>query len=549
MSALQFIAKIRRLQRQQAALRPKPRATSAEVRTPVDVGRWRNDFEGFAALLDIIPKEGPSTKLRPNAIQAAFEATRSGRDIVLKPRQVGLTTWELARDVWFFLTRPVVVCQSDKDDTAVKGNADKVARMFASLREVGIDISFRSHSTTHWVHSAHGATLSIIGAGASEKAAQKKGRSGTIHRLHITECAFFEHAKTTMNALLECVPPAELDTEVTIESTANGAAGFFFEFYRDTKAGKKSSWHSHFFAWINQRDYVAPLEEGEVIVPETDRERELVTRHKVTQAQLKWYRAKVADKGDADLVDQEYPTDEETCWITPGRTFFSKEKTKKLLTESTAPLRLEEMSRNGGSGVLAIWAEPEPGMQYVVVVDPSEGVGGDPGAAVIYRRDGKHVGTLHGQFTTWVLGEVVAEVARLFNTAIVVVERNNHGHAVIDSLHHLAPPEGEEGPPRAYPNLWCDDDERAGWKNTEVSRAAALQALESAHRKGEWSTPDRDSLDEFMLFVVLKGKAQAGPGAHDDRVIAHAIAYDVLSKVTTVEYDSSYDDDLPQLRI
>lgn len=530
MSVAAIVSKVRRLQKLQAETREKIQPTSAEVRPTVDVSRWSNDFIGFASLLDIIPKEGPPQKLRPNAIQSAFETSRAGWDIVLKPRQVGLTTWELARDVWFFLTRPgaqvVVVCQSDKDDAAIKGNAEKVARYFTALREAGVVITFRSSSTTHWVLST-GASLSIIGAGASEKSAQKKGRSGTIHRLHITECAFFEHARTSMNALLECVPPRDLGSEIVIESTANGAAGFFFEFYRSSRDGRKASYKAHFFPWIEQSEYTSALEPGELVTPENERERELVARHMVTPEQLKWYRAKVADKGDPDLVDQEYPTDEETCWITPGRTFFSKDQTKRLLTETRDPIAVEEISRSGAAGKLFVWAAPEPHRDYVIAVDPSEGArglseasSGDPGAAVVYRRDtGEHVATLHGWFTPWEMGRLVADLGRRYNEALIVVERNNHGHAVLQALV-----QGEQ-----YRRIWEDHDGKAGWINTAVKRAASLEALEAAHRDGTWTTPDRGSLDEFNLFVVLNGKPQAGPGAHDDRVMAHVIAYSVLT--------------------
>lgn len=557
MSVRAIVAKVRQLQKLQAANRPPPPKATVEVHVDepaVSVEQWADDFVGFAAQLDIVPKEGPKTKLRPNAIQSAFEVSRTGRDLVLKPRQVGLTTWELARDVWFFLTRPgaqvVVVCQSDKDDSAVRENAEKVKRMFASLADAGISIQFRSSSTTHWVLASTNASLKIIGAGASKKAAQKKGRSGTIHRLHVTEAAFFEHAATTMNALLECVPPQELGTEVVVESTANGAAGWFFERYSAAKEGR-GSFKAHFFSWLAQEEYRVALEPGEVIEPanDNDREVELVEKHGATPEQLKWYRLKVADKGNADEVDQEFPLDEDTCWITPGRTFFSKIQTNRLIARSVPPLSEEQVGEDGAIGTLSIWSEPVAGFDYVIAVDPSEGLkgeseasSGDPGAAVVYRRDtGEHVATLHGYFPTWEMARLVTELGERYNWALLVIERNNHGHAVLQAidreLHYPAE------------RVYVDDDGRPGWKNNAVSRATALEALEKVHRKGEWTTPDRGSLREFLLFIVINRKPQAGPGAHDDRLIAHAIANDVLSKVVTFELDGTYDDYLPAMRV
>src|SRR5690606_4445144 len=127
----------------------------------------------------------------------------------------------------------------------------------------------------------------------------------------------------TMNALLECVPIAP-HTEVVLESTANGAAGYFFDSYQDAKAGK-SSFKAHFFYWLRQPEYAIPLEPGERIEPETERERAVV-KAGGTLEQLKWYRQKVADKKSQDLVDQEYPLDEDTCWLIAGRLFFDRDR-------------------------------------------------------------------------------------------------------------------------------------------------------------------------------------------------------------------------------
>jgi hypothetical protein len=485
---------------------------------------WRTDFSVFATLLDIIPREGVPRKLRPNAIQSAFNVSRTGRDIVLKPRQVGLTTWELARDIWFFLTRPgarvVVVCQSMSDDGAIREIAEKLRVMFASLAALGIGVGVENGTITKWSLPSTKASLRVIGAGASEAAASKKGRSGTIHRLHITELAFFEFARETVNAMFECVPGPEYGTEIVIESTANGAAGLFYELYGAAKSGR-SSLNPHFFSWLEQQEYRAQLAEGERMAPDTDREREVVGKYRATSEQLKWYRGKVADKGQ-DLVDQEYPTDEQTCWLTAGRLFFDMERTKTLLGLSREPIEVREVGREGSRGKLRIWEPFATGRTYIIVVDPSEGVGGDPGAAVVYDRESAaHVATVHGQFSTWEMARVVADLGREANGALVVVERNNHGHAVLQALIQSI----------HYKNVYQGRDAKPGWLNNEVSRAAALEAFFDAHRESKWSSPDADSLGEMLRFVVnAKGKAEAAAGAHDDLVIAHTIAWFVLSR-------------------
>lgn len=502
----------RRRRARERADRPAPRATD-----------FADDFVGFSRLLDILPRDGVRRKLEANPIQRALEAARTGRDIVLKPRQVGLTTWELARDLWCFLTRPgsrvVVVVQSITGNGPLRENSEKLRMMLQGLEAEGIRLLFRTETTSEWTLPSMDSSLRIVEAGASLAAAAKKGRSGTITRLHVTELAFFEHAAATLNAILECVPGRQYGSEIVIESTANGAAGTFYERYEAAKAGR-SEYRAHFFRWQDEPEYRAELAPGELFAPETERELELHEKHGATLEQIKWYRSKVADKG-SDLVDQEYPLDEERAWLVAGRMFFEKTVLEKLLRGTRDPIRVER-------GELSVWKDPEPGKVYVVVVDPSEGVGGDPGAALVLERaTGEHVATLHGQFQPTLLADKVADLGRRYNTALVVVERTNHGHGVIAALGRGA----SEGEAEKYPRVYRGKDTRQGWNPTEASRSSALDSLEGAMRKGHWTTPDRRVLAEMLTFVVNKdGKAEAASGAHDDLVMAAAIGYDVVSK-------------------
>lgn len=488
--------------------------------------RWKGDFESFCALVDIVTKSGSRTKLRLNPIQKKYCATRTARDVILKPRQIGFTTMELARDVHTFLTKPgarvVVVVQSLTDHTPLKQVSTAIRIMLEGLRAEGIDIPLRTESASEWVLADRDSSLRIVEAGASEAAAEKKGRSGTITRLHLTETAFYEFAEQTLNALLECVPPPEFGSEIVSESTANGAAGVFYQDYKAAKAGR-SSYKAHFFTWLDQPEYRAALAPDEVIAPETDREKQVVAAG-ATPEQLKWYRQKVADKKSQDLVDQEYPLDEETCWLVAGRTFFDVSKTKQLLAQTRLPMLERSVGREGSYGTFKIWELPEVDVDYVMAIDPSEGVGGDPGAAPIRRRDtGELVGMLHGQFATHEMARLAVEIAREYNEALIAVERNNHGHAVLDGIlvHEKY----------RRTKVFHDRDKRPGWVNSEVSRAKALGALHDAHFEGTWSSPDRATIAEMLVFVVNKdGKPEAANGEHDDCVLAEAVMHDVLTK-------------------
>ena len=524
-----IVARVRRLQKMQdlatgRTAPTKPKTKIATVRTvirPAVLTRWADDFVGFAALLDIIPKGGQRQKLRPQLIHATFEPTRTGRDIVLKPRQVGFTTWELARNIWFFLTRPgarvVVLVQSDTKHRPVQNVAASLRTMFEGLRSSGIHLDVQNDATDTWIFGD--ASLRILEAGGTAEAAQKVGRSGTIHRLHVTELAFFGHATNTLNAILECVPGPQFGSEVSIESTANGAAGEFYERFRSASEGV-GGYAAHFYPWTMAPDYATALEPGEVITPQTARESELVAMYGATPEQVKFYRGKVADKKQ-ELVDQEYPLDPTSCFLLSGTSFFDVAILNQLAKGVIAPLRVDEQGR------LRIFQHPHPGVSYLIGADTSEGgAKGDESTAIVYRVDtGEHVATYRGRVIPEQFAEALARIGTLYNRATIAPERNNHGHAVLLALTKI----------QRYPHLYTHQDGKFGWLTNEVSRPLMLDKLDGSMRRGTWKTRDDHVINQMRTFNVnAKGKAEGAKGSHDDLVLAVAIGWAALTMGRTV---------------
>jgi hypothetical protein len=474
------------------------------------------DFTRFASIVDIVPKDGLRRRLVLNEIQRRYCRERTQRDAVLKPRQIGFTTLEQARDVFHFLTVPgarvVTTCQSITDHSPTKLLSANYRVMFEALKRAGLRLNFHTESTSTWVLADRDASLRIIEAGASEAAAKKKGRAGTVSRLHLTETAFYEYADDTLNALLESVPGIEHGSEVVSESTANGAAGFF---YRQCKAAQSGAngYKLHFYPWYEAKEYQLPLEPGEVIEPVNERERLLVSKG-VTRQQLKWYRRKVAETSQ-DKTDQEYPSDPETCFLTSGRGFFEQEVTSKLLERATEPLERRDRDR------ISIFKPPIPDRGYVLAADPSEGGGGDPSGCVILDWEtGEHVATVLGQYTPFQLAEALVPLGLEYNTALIAPERNNHGHSLILALTQLG-----------YPSIYSFDDEKLGWPTNPVTRPVMLDELEAAHRGSYFTSPDRNVLGQMKTFVVnANGKPEAAPGEKDDLVMATAIGWAVRSR-------------------
>jgi hypothetical protein len=498
------------------------------------------NFDSFCGLLQIRLKAASGSIADAKRIQMAFtplqmayNRVRSSRDIVLKPRQVYFTTLEAARDVWWFITKPgahvVVVCQSQSDQAAQKDIAEKFRIFFDSLHRLGLKLEFGRESGNEWSLPKRDATLRIIQAGASDVAAKRKGRGGTVNRLHLSEMAFWgAYAQSTFLSLTESVPKD--GSEIVNESTANGAGGFYFDQWK-AAVEKKSVYQPHFVAWYAHTEYRVPLDQGEVVVPQNAAEQGLLAKG-VTPEQIKWLRWKISEKGGkVDLVAQEYPNDPETCFLVEGHAFFDLVLVNDLIALAKAPQVLDSY--------LNVWHEPKPDSQYVIGADTSGGgADADAQAAIVLERGTcKHVASLHGHEIPWDYAKRLAALGAFYNNATIAVERENHGSAVLSALDREY----------KYTNLYSqphDDggrrDGKLGWSTNVASRAPMLDAIDAAMRRGMFKTDDIALLGEMRDFVVGKsGKAEASTGCHDDRVMAAAIAWAVATR------PAGYAGDLP----
>jgi hypothetical protein len=495
-------------------------------------------FPSFAGLLEIQPKEGGGrVPLILSPIQRRYHRARTARDIVLKSRQIWMTTGECARDLQWFLTktgsRVVVTCQSQEGDLALKDISYKFQIFIDSIRRVMPEIKFGTDSTTEWTIPSRDSTLRIVTAGASEKAAGKKGRGGTINRLHVSEASSYEHAEETMLAMTESV--ARTGSEIVIESTPKGAVGWYYEQWLKAVEGA-SGYTPHFFEWWHHPEYRMPLQAGHEFVPVTDLEKLLYSKGVAPEC-LNWYRWKVAEKGgNAEKVNQEYPSDPDTCFLVSGRTFFDTQRCDASIRVAEEPIDVQYIREGGAHGqvvkdvevpAIRIWHMPAPGMLYVIAADPSEGTGGDPSAGIVLERvTGRHMATIWGQFRPWELGRILSHVGRAYNWAWVAVERNNHGHACLRAL---------ESEHKYAARVFADRDGEHGWHTNEASRAPMLDTFEQAFRKGAFRTNDKFLLREMRAFIVTDhGRAEhrKTPGSHGDLVIAGGIAWDLICRPT-----------------
>jgi hypothetical protein len=488
-------------------------------------------FPSFCKLLDIkLVKTGQMVRFDPsrwNAEQRAFNRGRSGRDIVLKPRQVGISTLELARDLQYALVNPganvlvVVHHPKLKDELFVN-----LRVMADGLGRLGLLPRTRYSTKTEYVFAETNSSIRIVEAGTTQRAAQGKGRSGTVHRLHATEMAFWLAAGETWPAIKASVSDA---AEVVIESTANGAGGLYYDLVQQS-IGASGDYKFHFFPWYEQLRYRTIPPAGFDPRP-IDKWEVKLRKAGCNDQQIAWWRSVVRETS-IDKALQEYPIDSNSCFRAAGRSFFDQDVIDDMferLQEPVGVLPLEFVRPATNEkiqlGSFHMFEPTQRDLQYVIGADVAEGVGRDASAASVReRRSGRKVAAYcSNSIEPGDFGLALATLGRIYNEALVGPERNNHGHATLRAMVKEAKYRQDR--------IYHTENGKLGWSTDGATRPVMIDDLATALRSKATSVPDRETLAECRTLVKNeRGKVEArdkglADGCKDDRWIADCIAW------------------------
>jgi hypothetical protein len=120
---------------------------------------------------------------------------------------------------------------------------------------------------------------------------------------------------------------------------------------------------------------------------------------------------------------------------------------------------------------------------------------------------------LHGHFPPYELARRIADLGKRYEQGLVAVERNNHGFGVLAHLNNLE-----------YGNLF-EKDGQLGWLTSAASRPAMIENMAAVLMSEPELFHSPRLLEECRTFVRrADGTAAAADGAHDDCVMAMAIA-------------------------
>lgn len=493
------------------------------------------------------------TFFRPNVAQEFYLKSRKGRDIILKPRQVGYTTLAAVRGVDKALWEPNAACgiMAHHQGTVTTIFSDLVKFIYQWFKRDWSHL----YKPTEKADSATELAFKDDGLGNVLDSSMRvlyDFRGKTVSYLHVSEASRVEDER-----LLGSLQGVPVTGEVVFESTPNGRGGQFYRLWNSYRVnGQSAPYKGHFIPWFS----VYP-EQPEKWVAEpgtewTAYEQQLLDGTPgITEAHLLWRRwcIEANCNGDPDQFENEYPSNDLDCFLTGEFSVFPSTllkaqdkncrepmKTGFLIAQDARRYEVHEDTK----GTLKVWKMPDPSKTYVIGADPAGGVGKDKGAAYVKDRKSKEiVAMVYGDIEPADFAKELYKLGSFYNKAFICVEANNHGHTVLHELKE-----------RNYPNLYkrtvldemtSKPTKKVGFLTTNESKLRITEQLKTALKDGELMITDSAAIDELSTFVQIAGKRgntikrEAASGSHDDRVMALALTQEM--DATRGDTDSTYE--------
>lgn len=471
----------------------------------------RKRIELAKELLRIRDREGKFRPLVANAAQIAFETRCGQNNVVLKARQMGMTTWVAGR---FFLK---TICEPGTTTLLVAHTREASESMFAIVRRMWEGLPEEIRQGVLRLRYCNAGRMTFAETGSEFRVSSagdlNAGRGLSVQNLHCSEVSRWPgDAQGTLAGLRAALAPGG---EIVLESTPSGAYGAFYEEWcaaADATADRDEADRSasaqrmlrHFLPWWMEPAYTGPEIAPGKMTPE---ERLLVERNGLSGCQIGFRRG--LERSYRGLRSQEFAEDAESCFRTTGSCCFELEAVERRLQEAGEPVSRER------NGALLHWFHALPGRRYVMAVDTAGG-GEDGDFAAVQVVDvetGMQCAELQERLRPRELAELCVRLAERFGGALIAVERNNHGAAVLALL------EEREGV-----KLYRQGGQ-AGWLTSATSKPEMVARLGTLLQE----TPERffskRLLGECRTFVTdERGRTAAAAAAHDDLVMAMAIA-------------------------
>lgn len=323
--------------------------------------RLRDQFEPYAvACLKIKTKAGTIVPFRLNRSQRylheRLEAQRKAkgkvRALVLKGRQVGISTYIAGRFYWR-------TTHSKGFRTYILAHLDDASQNLFTLAKRFHDNCPDMFRPETGAANAKELSFAKLDGGykVSTAGSQEVGRSDTIHLFHGSEMAFWPNAEKHSAGLQQAIADVPGSEDVR-ESTANGVGNAFHALWKAAERGD-SEFEPIFIPWFWHEEYTATPPAG-WHAPEAFREYQASYGLSDDQTFWAWRKNRdlsVVAGGGPDEINwkfrQEYPANADEAFQTSGANAFINAETvlraRKALVSGYGPIILGvDPARGGG---------------------------------------------------------------------------------------------------------------------------------------------------------------------------------------------------------
>lgn len=502
----------------------------------------------FIQRLQIIDKHRRKVPLRLNwaqddyisRIEQQYDSGRPGRFIILKARQMGLSTaTEAVLFVYSFLFE-------NNKSLVISHNQDSYEHLLSMSKHYWETFWAKRLFTTDYKSRRE---LAWIETGSSIRTATAKtvsaGRSQTIHSLHASEVGFWDDAATLMTGLRQTIPDTP-SSFIALESTANGIGNYFHSEWQAAVRGD-SEYIPLFYPWWKHPEYTAEMIHTPTtyIGPLSADERALSillsSTASYTPAQIDsriiWRRHAIRNlcQNDLSIFHQEYPATPEEAFISTGRNVFPYADLEQCYQRQVGH---RGFIINDGTGVPRFTPSPEgpctifsaPSSnrdygRYFVAGDPTHTTRGDYACIqVINRRTLEQVARVRIKIDPVNFAKELINVAKFYNNAMISCESTGPGYATIGAILTMG-----------YPNVWQNRfadklqgamPDQYGFATNVQRKNWAIGALLNLIVEHQIIIHDPITFDELTNYISLDNGTYgpASSNGYDDTVMALAIA-------------------------
>lgn len=487
------------------------------------------------------------------AVEQDITDGRPVRYITLKARQVGISTiTEAMAFQWAFClnrSRGLIVSHTGESTKHLIDMTHHYWQTWWARELYRTTSNARDRLAWEPTHSS----ISLLPAKSQEGA-----RSRTLHFVHASEAAFWDHPKELMYALQAGVPRTALSA-IFVESTANGIGNWFHETWEASKRGDVE-FRPMFFPWWAHPEYTAhhvgrgedarklllarPVAGGTLDDEEWHLYRGLTQRgipDVEIRSRLIWRRLTIATEmsGDLDKFHQEYPATDDEAFLSTGRNVFQLEYLRavydpiipdrgRLVYDSTAANNVRFVP--DPDGPLHVYYHPEPAGRYMVGIDNSKATrfGDWAVAQVLDRRTMEQMAVWRARgHKDAMFAEQMILLGYYYNEGMLAPEYNFNGATISGFLQakyrHLYT-HSKAGKMRGL------HEDVVGWPMTDQTKAECMDNLTREvfagfQGRSDFVIHDEQTYYEMKNYIVSdKGKYENSKEAeHDDTVTALAI--------------------------